>query len=91
MQRRMDAVFRLVWPEAVRVNCPAPDGRDTWPRDRWISLVMGEVPRLRDDEHGYGPLGRGFIAHVDLPDEVEFAHASLLGAHPEWGRAIVSE
>ena len=51
---------------------------------------MGEVPRLRDDEHGYGPLGRGFIAHVDVPDEVEF-DASLLDAHPEWGRAIVSE
>ncbi|MET0523731.1 MAG: YdcF family protein [Nocardioides sp.] len=89
MQRRMDAVFRLVWPEAVSVNRPAPDGRDTWPRERWISLVMGEVPRLRDDEHGYGPRGRGFIAHVDVPDEVEAAHAALLAAHPDWGRAAV--
>jgi uncharacterized SAM-binding protein YcdF (DUF218 family) len=41
MQRRMDAVFRWVWPDAVPVNRPAPDGRDTWPRDRWISLVVG--------------------------------------------------
>jgi hypothetical protein len=90
MQRRMDAVFRLVWPEAVPVNRPAPDGRDTWPRARWISLVMGEVPRLRDDEHGYGPRGRGFIAHVDVPDEVELAHAALLDSHPDWGRAVGS-
>jgi uncharacterized SAM-binding protein YcdF (DUF218 family) len=88
MQRRMDAVFRLVWPDAVPVNRPAPDGRETWPRDRWLSLVMGEVPRLRDDQHGYGPRGRGFIAHVDVPDEVQVAHASLLDAHPEWGRAV---
>lgn len=87
MQRRMDAVFRAVWPDAVAVNRPAPDGRDTWPRDRWISLVMGEVPRLRDDEHGYGPRGRGFLAHVDVPDEVEEAHAALLGTHPAWGRS----
>ena len=89
MQRRMDAVFRLVWPEATAVNRPAPDGRDTWPRDRWVSLVMGEVPRLRDDEQGYGPLGRGFIAHVEVPDEVEAAHTSLLASYPDWGRRAV--
>jgi uncharacterized SAM-binding protein YcdF (DUF218 family) len=90
MQRRMDAVFRLVWPEALPVNRPAPDGRDTWPGDRWISLVTGEVPRLRDDHHGYGPRGRGFIAHVDVPDEVEIAYAALLDAHPDWGRSAGS-
>ncbi|WP_310529498.1 YdcF family protein [Nocardioides sp.] len=90
MQRRMDAVFRLVWPDAAPVNLPAPDGRDMWPRHRWISLVMGEVPRLRDDQHGYGPQGRGFIAHVDVPDQVEVAHAALLDAHEGWGRPVVS-
>ena len=50
---------------------------------------QGEVPRLRDDEQGYGPRGRGFIAHVDVPDDVEAAHASLLAAHPDWGRRSV--
>ena len=90
MQRRMDAVFRWVWPDAVPINRPAPDGRAMWPRDRWISLVMGEVPRLRDDRHGYGPRGRGFIAHVDVPDEVELAHSALLDAHPDWGRTAIS-
>ena len=86
MQRRMDAVFRLVWPDAVAINCPAPDGRDIWPRDRWSSLVMGEVPRLRDDSEGYGPRGRGFLAHVDVPAEVEIAYTNLVTAHPTWGR-----
>lgn len=68
MQRRMDAVIRLVWPEAVAVNRPAPDGRDTRPWKLWVALVMGEVPRLRDDARGYGPRGSGFIAHVDVSE-----------------------
>ncbi|MFB9311413.1 ElyC/SanA/YdcF family protein [Nocardioides plantarum] len=86
MQRRMDAVFRLVWPQARPVNRPGPDGRDTWPARRWTELVVGEVPRLRDDETGYGPRGRGFLAHVDVPVEVETAYAELLRRHPGWGR-----
>ncbi len=87
MQRRMDAVFRLVWPDAVAVNRPGPrEGRFAWPHQRWVELVMGEVPRLRDDADGYGPRGRGFQAHVDVPPEVEAAYAALLKAHPGWGR-----
>jgi len=87
MQRRMDAVFRLVWPEATAVNRPGPrHARRPWPHDRWVALVMGEVPRLRDDAQGYGPNGAGFQAHVDVPPEVEAAYAALLAAHPDWGR-----
>jgi uncharacterized SAM-binding protein YcdF (DUF218 family) len=87
MQRRMDAVFRLVWPDAVAVNRAGPRrGRFAWPHERWVALVMGEVPRLRDDVDGYGPRGRGFQAHVDVPPEVEAAYAALLAAHPGWGR-----
>jgi uncharacterized SAM-binding protein YcdF (DUF218 family) len=87
MQRRMDAVFRLVWPGAVAVNRPGPRrGRFARPRERWVALVMGEMPRLRDDADGYGPRGRGFQAHVDVPPEVEAAYAALLTGHPEWGR-----
>ena len=88
MQRRMDAVFRLVWPEATAVNRPGlRHGRYAWPHDRWVALVMGEVPRLRDDAQGYGPNGAGFQAHVDVPPEVEAAYAALLAAHPRWGRS----
>ncbi|MEV6845507.1 hypothetical protein [Actinoplanes sp. NPDC051411] len=44
-----------------------------WSLDRYVSLLMGEVPRLTDDADGYGPAGRGFIAHVDVPAEVHRA------------------
>jgi len=88
MQRRMDAVCRLVWPEVRAVNRPGPrsGGRYRWPRDRWVSLLMGEVPRLRDDADGYGPRGRGFQAPVEVPGEVEAAYAAVLREHPDRGR-----
>jgi len=87
MQRRMDAVFRLRWPEATAVNRPGPrHGRYAWPHDRWVELVMGEVPRLRDDAQGYGPNGAGYQAHVDVPPRVDAAYDALLAAHPHWGR-----
>lgn len=48
-----------------------------WTHERFLSLLLGEVPRLRDDKHGYGPVGAGFIAHVDVPNAVQQAHARL--------------
>ncbi len=48
-----------------------------WTLERYVELVMGEIPRLRDDENGYGPKGKGFIAHVDIPDAVERAYKAL--------------
>lgn len=53
-----------------------------WDVRRYATLLMGEVPRLVDDERGYGPRGRGFIAHVDVPDEVRVAHARVAAAVP---------
>ncbi len=41
-----------------------------WPVERYLSLLTGELPRLRDDSDGYGPRGRDFIVHVDFPSEV---------------------
>lgn len=35
--------------------------------------MLGEFPRLRDDINGYGPAGRDFIAHVDIPADVDAA------------------
>lgn len=49
-----------------------------WSIERYISLLSGEIPRLRDDEAGYGPRGRGFIAHVDIPPDVEEAYARMM-------------
>ena len=48
----------------------APDGQVAWALERFTTLVLGEVRRLHDDEHGYGPRGAGFLDHVDVPPEV---------------------
>lgn len=90
MQRRMDAGFRRSWSlgGATAVNRPGPDSRGSWPWHRWAALVLGEVPRLRDDRDGYGPRGRGYIGHVDVPEEVEVAFGALAEAHPEWLRTV---
>ena len=48
-----------------------------WKIERYISLLMGEIPRLTDDENGYGPKGKNFIAHVDIPESVSSAFAYL--------------
>jgi uncharacterized SAM-binding protein YcdF (DUF218 family) len=90
MQRRMDAVARHLWGAVDLVNRPGPDSR-RWPLERWVALVMGEVPRLRDDADGYGPRGRGYLAHVDIPEDVSSAHARLVRAHPDWGRPAVAQ
>ena len=86
MQRRTDATFRKVWddlPEVRFVNRPpfvptaiANGGSwrvdpPAWSEDRFLSLILGEIPRLRDDEMGYGPRGRGFLVHVNRPDAIE--------------------
>jgi len=49
---------------------------------RYVSLLCGEIPRLRDDAQGYGPKGRAFIPHVDIPHDVEAAFRTLLSSHP---------
>lgn len=48
-----------------------------WNMERFLSLIVGEIPRLRDDLEGYGPLGKGFIAHVDIPQDIEEAWGVL--------------
>jgi uncharacterized SAM-binding protein YcdF (DUF218 family) len=65
---------------AIRLAGPARDG--VWPVERLVALALGEIPRLRDDPLGYGPRGRRYIAHVDLPPAVEAAHGRLAAALP---------
>jgi uncharacterized SAM-binding protein YcdF (DUF218 family) len=59
-----------------------------WPVERFTSLVMGEIPRLRDDEAGYGPKGQGLIEHVDIPQIVLGAHTRLAASYPEFVRQV---
>ncbi|GEA33850.1 YdcF family protein [Clostridium diolis] len=48
-----------------------------WEDKRYLELLMGEISRLRDNENGYGPNGKKFIVHVDIPREIEEAYNSL--------------
>lgn len=48
-----------------------------WDMERYITLLMGEIPRLTDDVNGYGPKGKDFIIHVDIPTEVNEAFLKL--------------
>ena len=48
-----------------------------WDINHYITLLMGEIPRLSDNPDGYGPKGKDFIAHVSIPDEVNLAFSEL--------------
>ncbi len=52
-----------------------------WSMERYISLLMGEIPRLSDDVEGYGPNGKNYIAHVEVPIEVYNAFMELKKAY----------
>lgn len=54
-----------------------------WDIERYISLLMGEIPRLSDNEYGYGPKGKGFIAHVEISAEVRNAFNELCKIYSE--------
>jgi uncharacterized SAM-binding protein YcdF (DUF218 family) len=108
MQQRMDAGFRrhadrgttIVNYASHQTTVHAADGRLTfddppdgiWTPEHYVSLLLGEVPRLTDDADGYGPAGRAYIAHVDIPPRVLEAHRRLLSdssfqsrvADPRW-------
>jgi uncharacterized SAM-binding protein YcdF (DUF218 family) len=58
---------------------PGPDGalrlaedraHWTWTMERFLGLIMGEIERLHDDQDGYGPRGKNFLPHVDIPEAV---------------------
>ncbi len=52
-----------------------------WDMKRYVSLLLGEIQRLTDDENGYGPKGADFIAHVDIPEGVQAAYRQLSGVY----------
>jgi hypothetical protein len=81
----LDVVSHAPFVPAVGVDgVGAPDGSGevVWTHERFTSLVVGEVRRLHDDEHGYGPRGAGFIGHVDVPEAVLAAYRRLRGTLP---------
>lgn len=93
MQHRMEAGLRkYVRDDVVIINYAVYSARvivrnseltyendiwGMWDMDRYISLLMGEIPRLSDNKDGYGPKGKDFIAHVDIPEDVKNAFSEL--------------
>jgi uncharacterized SAM-binding protein YcdF (DUF218 family) len=49
----------------------------TWSMERYLGLAMGEMERLHDDENGYGPRGRDYFDHFDVPGEVWGSYLQL--------------
>ncbi|CCG84842.1 protein of unknown function [Taphrina deformans PYCC 5710] len=58
---------------SMEYNIPTINTDGLWDTQRFCELVLGEIPRMRDDAAGYGPRGKGFITHVDIPGTVEQA------------------
>jgi uncharacterized SAM-binding protein YcdF (DUF218 family) len=48
----------------------AAQAQGTWTMGRFLALILGEIQRLHDDENGYGPNGKNFLPHVDIPEAV---------------------
>lgn len=53
-----------------------PEMDSWWSPNYFLSLVVGEIRRLNDDDEGYGPNGMGFIPHVDVPENVLASYRS---------------
>ena len=68
------AVYQAHLTESMAFDPPIPY---MWDADHFAALLLGEIARLRDDENGYGPRGKNFIAHEDIPPDVEQAFAAL--------------
>lgn len=91
MQRRMEACLRkssdmtIISYATYRATVVNDNGvlkfsddiLGMWSIDRYINLLMGDIARMNDDENGYGPKGKNFISHVDIPDEVMNAYLEL--------------
>lgn len=92
MQLRMEAGMRKYIDDALIINFATYNAEvivkggelafkndilGMWNMERYITLLMGEIPRLADNISGYGPQGANYIAHVDIPSEVKIAFSKL--------------
>ena len=99
MQRRMWAGFAKHTPDITAVNFAAYRNKviveneklefcdkslwGMWSMEQYITLLMGEIPRLSNDTNGYGPKGCNYIAEVDIPDTVQNAFVELKDIYSE--------
>lgn len=61
-----------------------PEGM--WGMRQYLTLLCGELPRLRDDAQGYGPKGKDFLAHVEIPEAVSQAWQAIVAQDPSLNR-----
>ena len=97
MQRRMEAGFRKYLPHTTLLNFAAyqvevcahgdklvyktpPAGM--WSIQHYLTLLLGELSRLANNAQGYGPKGKGYIAPVDIPADVQTAFEALHAEYP---------
>ena len=94
MQLRTRASFENSFPGVDLFNAPpfiptvTPSGLENegWSFDRFLELVLGEIPRFA----AYGPAGLGYISHVELPVDIEQAWERLVVTFPEHVRGVSS-
>ena len=83
MQNRMDAGLRKYAPDCTIINYAAYAAtvcckgqtlaytepiHGMWPMQRYITLLMGEIPRLTDDADGYGQTGKALSRMLKFPN-----------------------
>lgn len=59
---------------------PVPLGM--WPPQTYLEHLASEVHRLYDDQNGYGPRGKDYLVHVDVPEDVLAAAHTIEEALP---------
>ena len=97
MQMRTYLTFKKVWDAKIYSYTPKVPlveenkavfsyemrAEGLWDEKRLISLIMGEMYRIEDNATGYGPNGKNFIAHIDIPTEVKHAYSALYSKFSE--------
>ncbi|WP_312426849.1 YdcF family protein [Lacrimispora sp.] len=62
---------------------------ETWEEERFFTLISGELSRLRDDEKGYGPKGKNFIGHVEIPETLLADYEAMKRYRPGYNDRIL--
>ncbi|WP_048001043.1 YdcF family protein [Lactiplantibacillus herbarum] len=86
LARRTALTFSANWDSSIQLSRYQPDSlqlatlqpfqlttqqyQNAWPAAYFTELLLGELQRLADTPTGYGPNGKGFIPHVEIPATV---------------------